>query len=277
MTYYTIQKYNIWPNFFQVLRNSHIRWGRLRIRFSHCAWDVSYTQGRPKYENLCADQKRVRTDRCQTVGQILWISSMNISLLSQNASQTCVSNRFFNTSSLSPCNMIFSPSEWFSSPSPGRLFFGRSSRMWISTTKGVWLPGVLEQASPCFGIFFCSKKRWKQWTYGTEVLKNEICNFFWASQHFSNNWMIVRHSCCWDISHNRMKLMALGIGMSSQMLHPSLMQCRWEKFWEESNIDGFQHCYPAWGTKTMLRLQGLCKISLLHIESQWMLFFALTT
>ena len=27
---------------------------------------------------------------------------MNISLLSQNASQTCVSNRFFNTSSLSP-------------------------------------------------------------------------------------------------------------------------------------------------------------------------------
>lgn len=137
--------------------------------------------------------------------------------------------------------------------------------------------GYWSRRARVLAFFFCSKKRWKQWTYGTEVLKNEICIFFWASQHFSNNWMIVRHSCCWDISHNRMKLMALGIGMSSQMLHPSLMQCRWEKFWEESNIDGFQHCYPAWGTKTMLRLQGLCKISLLHIESQWMLFFALTT
>lgn len=37
------------------------------------------------------------------------------------------------------------------------FFPGRSSRMWISTTKGVWLPGVLEQAQ-CFGIFFCSTR-----------------------------------------------------------------------------------------------------------------------
>lgn len=127
----------------------------------------------------------------------------------------CVSNRFFNTSSLSPLqSYVFLHRSGGSITITRKTFFpGRSSRMWISTTKGVWLPGVLEQAQ-CFGIFFLFHK----------------------------------------ISPKDM-----------QMLHPSLMQCRWEKFWEESNIDGFQHCYPAWGTKTMLRLQGLCKISLLHI------------
>ena len=145
----------------------------------------------------------------------LWVRSceyLQWTFHCRNASQTCVSNRFFNTSSLSPCNLLFSPSEWWIDHDHPEDFFPRQV---ISNVDFNYQGSLIAWGTGAGSVFW----------------------------HF-----FLFHK----ISPKDM-----------QMLHPSLMQCRWEKFWEESNIDGFQHCYPAWGTKTMLRLQGLCKISLL--------------